>query len=147
MTRRETLVELLRRFEEAREVSFRDGSGGGGGLVPLMPLTWTASYRELERCLVQLRSEHRTLYRHLHARYLDPWRMRLSVPVRKGGELRLPTDCELAAGQPSVGLKTADVIVNVWPGWVDMLLVGAALDELERLFVGEPFLPAEFVAA
>jgi hypothetical protein len=157
MTKRETLIEMLKRYDDAQNTLIHSGDGSNGW-PQLMPPTWNQSYRELERALRQLRSTHPEPYRHLHARYIDPWRMRAEVPVKKGGELRLPRDCELAAGQPVSGLKTAHVILNVWADWVNACrkcdldkptccAVRRALDELERTYRGEPYLPAEFIAA
>lgn len=143
MTKREILVEMLKRHEDAQAVLIGKGTPGNGDNIPLMPLTWNHHFRELHRSLIVLRADHPHLYRHLHARYLDPWRMRLEIKVTRDGKPITPPRTELASRENILtGKRTTTVIVNVWPEWVDDHQLDRALCELERIYIGEPQLPA-----
>jgi hypothetical protein len=145
VTKRETLVEMLRRWDDATNTLIKSGDGSNGW-PQLMPPTWNQSYRQLDHALKQLRAQQPEPYRHLHARYIDPWRMRTTVKVKNGRPL-LPSRTELAAGAVITGERTATIVVTCWAEWVDMLLVATALDTLEQLYPGEPYMPKEFIAA
>jgi hypothetical protein len=145
MSKREILVEMLKRWDDAQNTLIKSGDGSNGW-PQLMPPTWNDSYRQLEQALRTLRTTHPEPYRHLHARYINPWRMRLEARVKNGRAI-VPPRCELAAGAVTAGSKTASIIVTCWDTWVDTILVNAALDSLETLYPGEPYMPKEFIAA
>src|SRR4051794_23697147 len=90
MTKREVLVALLTNYRAAEQ----GGSGGDGkrsrGRVPMPPRTWTASYRELERCLHVMSGDAPKQTRQLLARYVDPVvsRRRLIGQRLKDGSVR-----------------------------------------------------------
>lgn len=152
MTKKEaTIVELLRRYEEAQEGG--SGDGPGDGRLPLMPSTWNGSYRELERCLKRMRRAEPSLWWHVTERYIRTSSIRREVPVRRPWrnglptvEFVLPPHCELAAGGTKVGDKTAGVRLVVWNPGVELGKVRLGVEWLAREFRGEPFLPLEFVA-
>jgi hypothetical protein len=140
MTKREILIEMLKRYEEAQETLVRTGEGSAGyGFA--MPATWNHSYRELYRTLCALRHEDRPAYRHLHARYIDPWRMRLEIKI-VNGKPKLPPHTDIVSRKLLIAGSTTTITANVWPDWVDNTLVARGLDYLEREFRGEPYLPA-----
>lgn len=156
MSKRDTLVEMLRRYRDAQETLTGSYVSTGDGAVPLMPPTWTASMRELERCLQVLSGERPKQARQLLARYVDPAisRRRLRGKRAKDGQVtfaELPKHSEVRAYQKLPDVDRAanewDVILASWPTWVRASLVEAALQRLEALFVGEPFVPVEFLAA
>ena len=161
MSKAEKIAEMLRRYEEAREtLNGPSGVRGDGGDVCLMPVTWNASYRELERCLQRMRESRESLVRcsdgekrspralwwHVTERFLRPELRHMRVPVR-GGKPRIPAHAELHAGAVEVGEKWARVIVCVWSPAVSEVAVDAGLEWLADSFRGEPYMPVEMVAA
>lgn len=152
MTRKETIVELLRRFREAECTLVKSGEGSGGN-TPQMPLSWNASYRELERCLHVLSEERPKQTRMLLARYVDAVQSRKRLPGRRNGRGELlfspgpHREVRASAKLPDAdrGFNEWDVVVLSWPAWVRMPLVNAALDRLVEVFEGEPYLPSEMV--
>jgi len=146
MTRREILVEMLRRYDEARTLNGRDGLAGDGGGVTTMPATWNSSYRELENCLIRLRASKPILYRHVGARLIDRREAVRTLPV-VAGEVIHPRFMEVAAGQSGSGDRQAVFKVYTWPEWVDEKLVSEGVDWLSDHFRGDPYLPREFYEA
>lgn len=67
--RQDVIVQLLERHAELSD-PVRAGNGDGQNGMLLMPKTYTASVKELERLLVQLRDEHHSLWWHVNERYL-----------------------------------------------------------------------------
>lgn len=61
--RLETVVTLLERYHEFVTPSSMNGVGGTGEHVPLMPDTYTASVREIERLLRRMRESRDALIR------------------------------------------------------------------------------------
>ena len=156
MTRREILVELLRRYREAQEtLTQSDGTGGGG--VTLMPRTWNPSFRELERCLHVLSGERPKQTRMLLARYVDPTISRKTLvgrrEIRAGGReamtwLNMPPHSEVVTFAKLPEHKSTSVyscVLASWPAWVRASLVESALQRLEAVFVGDPWLPVEML--
>lgn len=152
MSKRETLVEMLRRYREAQETLLRSG-GGSGGAVPLMPLTWNASFRELERCLGVLSDERPKQARMLLARYVDASVSRKRLMGRRDGRgvvrfsagPRVEVRSYAQLADSDRGVNEWDCVVVMWPAWVRAHLVDLAVDRLGELFVGEPYLPVEMV--
>lgn len=147
MTRIEIIEEMLRRYDEARDPSSRTGILGSGDSVPLMPPTWNASYRELERVLTEMRSERKSQWWHLSQRYRFATDAVVECRiVRKRGQavIKLPPHCELAAGSPIVGEKVVKARVRRWTPDVDNQKARRGLEWVSERFRGEPFLPVEF---
>lgn len=147
MTKREGLIEMLKRFKEAQETllgptDFRQGEPDG---VTLMPLSWNRSFRELDRCLRRLRDRKPTLYRHLRERYIDPEIVTVDLLV-KNGKVIYPACCEHDAGQPQIGSKMARVRVRRWRTTLNDALVKEGIDWLMVEFNETPSLPGEMVA-
>lgn len=156
MTRREVIVQLLLRYEEAA-----GGTRAGAGdpdAYPHMPSPWNApGYRELRRCLVQLsRWDHRA-YMALKGRYVWPQRKVIRELRQRSGRLErrtgwprrwvaLDPSWQVIVGTPRADIGTDCVCIRVAP-WIDPALVEAALDYLERTYRGEPCLPLEFIRA
>ncbi len=137
-------MEMLRRYTEAQEpLSGRSQVPGSGDRLPLMPPTWNDSYRELERCLRQLRDTRPTCYWHLCERFIRTQDLTLELPVRRG-RVKLPPHTEVAAGHVSIGAKTAKLRCRRWSSSVREQKVRLALAWLVREFRGMPFLPLEF---
>src|SRR5574338_588921 len=140
---------MLKRYTEAQEPSIAGSITEGrrsGTRNPEMPPTWTASYRELERCLKAMRSERPKQYRHVQHRYIAPESRTEDVDVKKG-KLKIPPHCELAAGAANVGESKARVRLLSWPAWVKQVEVDKGVRYLSEQFRGEPFVPAEFMEA
>jgi hypothetical protein len=92
---------------------------GAGGVI-LMPSDYhRGSYRELERCLIDMRDNgHRREWWHATRRYRDGVRVVLEVPVRRtrqGAVPVLPRNAELVGGAAVSGSKRATVLVRRWP--------------------------------
>lgn len=127
---------LLRTLNEAR-VSYGEPSTGTGSSI--MPSTYNAgSYQELERCLVVLReSPYRNLWWHASSRYRwgETQTMICRVERRKNRPdiFQLPPYCELIAGGPAIGSKSALVRVYHWSDDVDEKRAHAGLRALTRL--------------
>jgi hypothetical protein len=146
LTKRDTIVEMLKRYREAQE-TLNQGNDPGNGGVTLMPATWNHSFRELERCLHVLSGD-----RHLLARFVDPIisRRRLIGKRTKDGEVvfaNVPHHAEVRSyaklPDKDRAVNEWDVVLATWPGWVKNQLVAGALDALESEFKSEPFLPKE----
>lgn len=146
-SREETIVEMLRRYNEAQDPSAKSGLPGTGEHVPLMPATWNTSFRELERCLKQLRDERKSQYWHLCERYVRAEVKTVLCGVRKAPngqrELRLPPHSELVAGAPVSGESTAYVRLRVWSPAVRPEKARRGVEWISDNFRGEPFLPSE----
>ena len=146
----ETLVEMLYRYREAQETLIHSGEGSGGH-VPQMPLTWNSSFRELERCLHLLSEERPKQTRMLLARYVDATQTRKRLHGRRDGKgvlhfspgshAEVRTCAQLADSDR--GVNEWDCVVLAWPSWVKNQLVREALDRLEQVFRGEPYLAVE----
>jgi len=153
LTKREIIVEMLRRFRDAQETLCVSQGGGAG--VSLMPKTWNQSFRELERCLHALSAERPKQARMLLARYVDPTVSRRKLVGRRNakGEVvfaKLPPHSEIRsyAQLPERGhAHEWDAILASWPKWVQPKAVESGVDRVCALFAGEPFLPAEFLDA
>ena len=141
----EIIVEMLKRFHEAREEAL-SGQPGDGSHVPQMPSTWNASYRELERCLRLLRDDRPKQYRQVYLRYVDHTGRTMEVTFHRG-KPKLPPNTELLAGAAISGEKSARVRVRAWPDWVKQVEVDKGVRYLSDQFRGEPFLPRAFQEA
>lgn len=143
MTRREEIIiEMLSRYQEAQEPDGKGGQPGSGERVPLMPATWNRSYRELERCLRELRAERTCQYWHLSERYLRCRIITVDCKVVKG-KIRLPEHSELVAGAAQAGEKTARVRLRQWDPGVRAEKVRRAVAWLAVSFQGDPYMPVE----
>ena len=141
---------MLRRYDEARDPSRNNGIPGSGDLPPLMPSTWNASYRELERVLGLMRTERKSQWWHLTERYIRAQEALVECRVvKKRGQavIKLPPHCELAAGAPIVGERVVKARVRRWVPEVDNQKVRRGLEWVADTFRGEPFLPVEFTEA
>lgn len=154
MTKHDTIVEMLKRYRDA-ECCLERSTGTGDGPGPLMPLVWNASFKELERCLQVLSGERPKQARQLLARYVDQVvsRKRLRGKRAKDGAVTFDPGqhCEVRSYAKLADSDRAanewDCVVASWPRWVRASIVDGALQRLEGLFVGEPFLPVEMLAA
>jgi hypothetical protein len=83
-TREQVIVALLERYEDLVEPWVGPGSSGLVG-VPLMPPTYTADVRELERLLKRMRTSERGLWWHVNEHFLAArWATREVVVARRG---------------------------------------------------------------
>jgi hypothetical protein len=164
VNRRDTIVEMLRRFHEARE-AYAEGTGSGDdGHMPQMAKVWNTSFRELERCLKQLREERVSQYWHLCERYIKADRRQKELVYRAGEYLvrngaryeRLPAHCEVIVGFVTVGergkhpkgtLGPGPCLVEFWQPKVRRQKVEHAVDRLVDTFRGTPYLPDEMFEA
>jgi hypothetical protein len=111
--------------------------------------------RELDRCLLALAHELPREQRAVMARYVDPHISRRKLPGRlnkRTHEVRfqLPQNTEIRAYAQLPDRGSAHewtVLVASWPVWATQSLVGAGVFWLSENFRGEPYLPAEFLAA
>lgn len=152
MTKTETITEMLKRFHEAREtLDGKDGSPKSGERVPLMPVTWNDSYRQLERLLIKLRVERTSQHWHVSERYLRCTIRVIEAPTRKtksgNVEILLPAHTELVAGSPVIGGTTARCRVRQWSPRVREEKVRRGVSWLAENYQGEPYMPVEFLAA
>jgi hypothetical protein len=157
-----TLVEMVRRFNEARETMGHVGLPGSGDRIPLMPDTWTESYRELERVLLRLREERPKRYWHLSTRYLKASERQCELAFRAGRYVGLyPNEAVLKgfAGsfdpiwdtgprdKAAKGTPTGQVIVQTWSPLVRRQVVRDAVLTVDEWFPGSPYLPKEMLEA
>lgn len=71
--RAQVIAAILERLDEFSDpLNGPSSMAGSGDRVPLMPGTYTASVREVERLYKQLRSEDRSLHWHLAEWYVRP---------------------------------------------------------------------------
>lgn len=157
-----TLVEMIRRFNEAREVMGHTGIPGSGDKVPLMPDTWTESYRELERILLCLRAERPKQYWHLTQRYLKAQERQVELTFRAGRYAGLlpneavlkgfagsfdPIWPEPGRDRAAKGAPSGEAIVQRWDPNVRREVVRRAVATIDEWFPGSPYLPKEMLAA
>lgn len=146
MTKQQIICSMLARFNEARETLNGPGDiRGDGNSVTLMPSTWNDSYRELERCLLNLRNTHKPLYAHIQERYLaqQPFNEIVrKVEVNHRGNLVLPANTVvLCVIDRRKNIATARL--RRWHPWVRREKINEAVDILASEFRGEPFLAPE----
>lgn len=96
----EVISELLSRYHELVEPGVREGLAGTGEALALMPATYTASVREIERLLRSMREDRsealqlvgdrkvsvRALWWHVHHRYIAATTRTVDVEVLKRGK-------------------------------------------------------------
>lgn len=141
---------MLLQYHDAREtLNGPNDIKGDGTSLQLMPATWNDSYRELERCLLKLRTDNPTIYAHLRERYLanQPFNETVkTVSVNERGNICLPANtqtlCILEHRK-----HTARVRLRRWHPWVRRDKVNEALDTLAANFRGEPWLAPELRSA
>ena len=168
MTKRETLEAMLEGWHDYVDPALGGGerAAGGEARVPLglhdphcrllseraggrTCTCWARSFAELERCLRLLRAEK--AWPHLNARYFLATRTRRSLVFRghwqglQANERVLVPDMSGKARTPTS--REYDALVLRWPAWVSLAEVAVALGQLERLYRGEPQLPAEATGA
>lgn len=153
MTKRDTIIELLKHYREAQETLGSAGDNGSGEGQPWrMPKAWNQSYRELERCLHVISGERPKQHRQLMARYVDPTICRRRLIGRRKGDgsvlfVNMPYHAEVRsyAKLPDKDrlANEWDVVLATWPAWVKEQLVGHAVDALVKHFVGDAYLPQE----
>jgi hypothetical protein len=143
-SREEKLDTLLEKYDDAQDTLYASTGAGEGGCVG-MPLVWNTSYRELERALKRMRDlaipddlaslGFRLAYTAVNSWYLRSVRKRepLIRADKKGREYHVTT-----ANGPQY------VIVVVRGGNPAFVLKG--LEWLSEEFVGEIYLPKEFLA-
>lgn len=133
---------MLARYEDAQEtLNGPSDIKGDGNSIAAMPSTWNDSYRELERCLLKLRTERPTQYWHLCERYVRCATKQIEVPMQNG-KPKLPPHTELAAIRET-GRRYTTVMVKQWTPAVRAEKVRKAIDYIASEFKGEPYLPAE----
>jgi hypothetical protein len=164
MTKRGTIVELLRRFNEAREAFGEAGGPGDGSHVPQMARVWNSSFRELEKRLIQMRSERPSQFWHVSERYIRATRRQVDLKYQAGLYLletdgrwaRLPAHCEVVVGFVTAGERGKTVkgvlgpgpcVVASWDSRVRQSKVDRGVDWLAEAFSGTPYLPVEFLEA
>lgn len=145
MTRRQEIItEMLRHYNDAEDpMNGPSGVRGDGLSLPLMPEAWNQSYRELERVLKVMRDEVPWLWWDIRERFLACQVRMVEAKVSKG-RVKLPDNCEVAAGAVEVGSKTVKVRVRQWSPLVRQERVEAGVCWISERFRGEPFLPDEF---
>ena len=166
MTRRETIIELLRWLPEAVGGGAIGSDFAGGGpdskLLTFGPLYYDSeqTWRELLRCLQLLkqrsdagRSSGGGEYAHLMARFYGGYSARKQVRVQRRNQdftpLGLVPHQEVQTyGSASKHSKNVlDCLVYTWPAWVRARKVNGALEFLDASFRGSPFLPVKVLAA
>lgn len=158
---------MMLRFHEAR--SQAKGEGGRGGqfssaILVFDPLTYTREYRELDRCLTELRRQANTrgpliakgvtpgqAWWNLSHRYLLCTLKRTEIhttKTRAGHRVprKLPHNMEVVARPTLMHGDKASVLVRVWDSAVDPAKVAAAIQWLSTEYRGVPALPTEMVA-
>jgi hypothetical protein len=159
---------MLERYDEA--LSTPNGAGQTfthrhESAILSLDITWNASYRELDRCLGELRRAsqqgiHQTIRCHiqgkedriscrsawwnLRERYIDSRLVRREIRTHKG-RLHLPRNSELYAGAPATHGK-ALVVLRVWDAKVEADRVNAAIGWIAERYRGVPALPKEMAA-
>jgi len=166
--RPEVLKEMLSRYHDARSTHGRTfGSGetrNESAILTFDPFTWTREYRELERCLGELRRlahgrrpiiakgvSASKAWWHLRERYLACRVERREIHTHKtrGGHRvpkRLPQNMEVLSRPTLLKGDRVAVVVRVWDPGVDMVVVEAAVEWLAGEFRGTPALPEGMVA-
>ena len=166
-SRTETLHEMLLRYPEARAQAKGEGGRGGqfsSAILVFDPLTWTAEFRELDRCLQMLRSQAQArgpmvarnvtagqAWWNLSHRYLLCQLVRKEIHTHKtraGHRVprKLPANMEVVSRPTLMHGEKASMLVRVWDRKVDPDKVRAALEWIGREFRGTPSLPREMVA-
>lgn len=164
MTHREqVIVELLERYTELAD-PMQSGNGGEGGWGLSMPGTYTASVRELERLLGQMREERRSQWWHVTERYIRAERSKKTLTL-KGGRWYGLEPHEAVVGVPggwTLALATErskktrkgddlQVTIARWNSAVraHKVTLGVAwiADQWDARRIGEPMLPAAVMAA
>ncbi len=138
LTRQERIAFLLEHLEDVRH-GVRD-RGTSGEAIPLMCAAWNSpSYRELERLLPRLRSEHPPLAWHLSQTYFAPRRRVLSCP-RCSWQTHSWASLNF---HRHAGRNVALVprVLRVVPAKVRPELVGAAIAWLDESWQGGVFVP------
>lgn len=170
MTRRDTIIQLIRWLPEATDnTGGRIGNWIHGGpdskLITYGPL-WHDScpkgcdgtrpcnspFPELVRCLTQLRHEHELWYDHLTWRYWGGHTSRRGVRYTKtthgpGQPTGLRPNQEIhRQGGATTSRYTIDCAIYAWPPWVRQPEVDKAIDYLTNTYQGQPHLPRALAA-
>lgn len=141
--REATLVLLLERYDDLVDPMQIRAGGDRDGFGALMPGTYNASVRELERLVVRLRAERPNLWWHVNARYLAcTWRTCFRCP-KCGGETHAGVHRHRdKRGRMSdyVGVR---IVKPFWSERVDTRKVRRGVEWLaaEWDLAGEPSLP------
>lgn len=153
MTKKETLIEMLKQYREAECTLLHTGDGSGGH-TPQMSIAWNHSYRELERSLHVLTGERPKQTRMLLARYVNATQTRRRLTGRRDskGAIRFPSAGTHIEIRSYVHLADTDrktnewdCLVLQWPKWVKQQQVSEALARLEQLYQGEPYLLPDMI--
>lgn len=175
MTRTQTIVSILEQFDELANPLWSTAGGGSGGPA-LMPKTYNASVREVERLLLGMRDDRahplvssagvkhsvRSLWWHVDQRYLKAQRVLRDVGFLRGSYHGLKANEEVVGRPGGWELVLAEqrqkharkpepmrVVVTTWHRDVDHVKVTLGIDFLAAhwALAHEPFLPAESLAA
>lgn len=167
MTRRETLIQLIRLLPEA----INPAGGGLGDWIGQGPGPKTLTYgplyhgngrctlphgcacttwNELQRTLNHLHEHWPSRYAHLSNRYWGGYTRRKPVRFSPTGiALKLQPHEEILIRGSRVDHSTAvlDCVIHAWPPWVDQELVEQALSYLDHHYRLEPYIPSEALEA
>jgi hypothetical protein len=162
LNRRETIRELLERWDDLAGLSTASPGGGEGNVAlqahargcgiwsSLRCSCWLLGVDELDRCLRALRASRPAVYRHLQARYGQTAKARRRfLRFRAGRWEGLQANEAVLIPRFSAGERGSwervydEVLVVRWPDWVELRMVEEGLDWLERAMRVEPELPAE----
>ena len=144
MSRRERLVFLLENFMEVED-GLQDNNFRGDGYLPRMCRAWNhPSYRELRRCVYNLRDAEPVPYWNLAETYFRADRRRVawcprcerSAPVEQVGDIH-------RHGQKTVALVPK--MVKRVSKAVDPTKVEIAVTWIDGAFKGEPFIPDDLL--
>ena len=167
-TRADTIHALLDRYHDARSTHGRTFGTGDhrneSAILHFDHATWTPAYRELERCLTELRRlahgrrpmiakgvSASKAWWHLRERYLACRVERREIHTHKtrGGHRvpkKLPANMEVLSRPALLRGDRVAVVVRVWDPGVDMAVVDAAVGWIAGVYRGTPALPEGMVA-
>lgn len=139
MTHREEIVtQLLERYVELVD-PMQSGNGSGDTGLRLMPATYTASVRELERLMQRMRQERRSQWWHVSERYIRAEHVLRDVKVKR----------RTKHGK-TVTVVERQVVTSYHPGVrLEKVRRGVAwlADEWDARRIGEPMLPRDVQVA
>ena len=145
LSAQEVVVELLRTYPEVCGAGERgEGSDRADDRLLLMSRLWhEGSYRELHRCLLDMREREKSLYWHTAERYLRLRRRRTVGCPECRMETRPGERHEHYANGRRQRFERQPFLQEVWHRDVELTKVDAGVDWLVHEHRGAPFLPRE----
>lgn len=146
------IVEHARWYRDVVDPCFSAHGQGSGGGVTLMPLVYTRSFKEFERCNRELRRLERNLWYSFHERFMASLRVQ-KVVKRRGAEYLIPANWSVLIG-PAVGknekkrkhaqlVDDANVVVEIWREGINLDRAYDGVRWIAAHFEGEPCLPKD----